>query len=167
LGWIIDHCLPRNQTPPKLGNYEPQQGTLPMRTRHALQNGVVLVCALTFGSVGMVQAQTPASVRADARAAMYYDRPSVSPYLQLLNTQPSGLSNYQTLVRPLVEEREARMRQGMSLQRLQRQANQAVFASDGAVAPSRAAQKPRHMYFSHFYPRITARMAPESVTPQR
>ncbi len=50
----------------------------------------------------------------------YYVAPPVSPYLNLGVTQ-NGLSNYQTLVRPLIDDREALMRQSIALQKLQQQ----------------------------------------------
>jgi hypothetical protein len=117
-----------------------------------------LAILLVLASSQRTFAQSPS--RYDATLAQTYDRPNVSPYLQLLNSQPSGLSNYQTLVRPLIEEREARARQSVSLQRLQRQA--ALSASTmGQRAP--ADQSPRRMYFSHYYPTITAKMTSDST----
>jgi hypothetical protein len=47
-------------------------------------------------------------------------RPPVSPYLNL-GVTANGLSNYQTLVRPLIAEREAIERQTDMLDRLNRQ----------------------------------------------
>src|SRR4051812_42151898 len=47
--------------------------------------------------------------------------PTVSPYLNLLQSNSQGLSNYQTLVKPMIDQQNAIQRQGNSIQRLQQQ----------------------------------------------
>ena len=85
-----------------------------------------------------------------------YTSPPTSPYLNL-GVNANGLSNYQTLVRPMIEEQEMNRRQSAALQQLQRQGG----ASPHAPEPSEAAgrngstrgQSPvRFMHYSHYYP---------------
>src|SRR4029079_6348897 len=63
------------------------------------------------------------SLLADQAFAQAYtpSRPAVSPYLNLLNTNRFGISNYQTLVRPLIEQREAAQQNQANIQQLQQQ----------------------------------------------
>jgi len=46
-----------------------------------------------------------------------YNSPTVSPYVNL-GTGPNGLSNYQTLVRPMIEDRAAIEQQSTALEQL-------------------------------------------------
>lgn len=79
--------------------------------------------------------------------------PTVSPYLNLLNNnnQLNGVPNYQSLVRPLVEQQDALRRQGNSLQRLQNQVNSSYTGSSGGGIRGTGHQS-HFMNFSHFYP---------------
>jgi hypothetical protein len=52
-------------------------------------------------------------------------RPTVSPYLQLLNRETPGISNYFTFVRPQIEARREFTRQQLEIDRLQHQVNRA------------------------------------------
>lgn len=47
--------------------------------------------------------------------------PTVSPYLNLLNSNDFGVTNYQSLVRPLVQQGNALNRQAGAINRLQQQ----------------------------------------------
>jgi hypothetical protein len=79
-------------------------------------------------------------------------RPTVSPYLNLLNNNSFGIPNYQTMVRPEVEARDAINRQGASLQQLQQQFRE---ASQGGrqyqPGVSRTGHGARYMNYSHYY----------------
>ncbi len=74
----------------------------------------------------------------------------VSPYLNL-GVTADGLSNYQTLVRPLIEERESLNRQWAALDQL----NQQVRGSSQSAAPNRfiprTGPSARFMHYSHYY----------------
>jgi hypothetical protein len=94
-----------------------------MTRRFALSGLVALVLAMS-ATVGDAVAQSSfaapgTSVRARTRSFLY-NRPTVSPYLNLTTQNPSsGLSNYFTMVRPQVEAREeamARQRQATQMQ---------------------------------------------------
>lgn len=79
-------------------------------------------------------------------------RPTVSPYLNLLNNNSLGFPNYQTLVRPEIDARDAIVRQGASLQQLQQQFRE---SSGGgrqyAPGQSRTGHGSRYMNYSHYY----------------
>jgi hypothetical protein len=53
------------------------------------------------------------------------NRPVVSPYLQLLNQQTPGVSNYFTFVKPQLEARRELTRQQLEIDRLSHQVNRA------------------------------------------
>jgi hypothetical protein len=66
-------------------------------------------------------------------------RPAVSPYLNLLNTNSSGTSNYFTQVLPQVRAREELVRQQVQLNQIQRQ----VQRGQSAGLPVRGSQEIR------------------------
>lgn len=80
--------------------------------------------------------------------------PTVSPYLNLLNNnnQLNGVPNYQSLVRPLVDQQDAIRRQGNSLQRLQSQVNSTYNAPPTTGGLRGTGHASYFMNFSHFYP---------------
>jgi hypothetical protein len=84
-----------------------------------------------------------------------FSRPTVSPYLNL-GTSANGLSNYQTLVRPLIAEREAIERQSDTLDRLDRQIQGAAATGDWREVErisrsARSQQGVRFMHYSHYF----------------
>jgi hypothetical protein len=83
-----------------------------------------------------------------------YGRPTVSPYLNLDVTR-DGLSNYPTLVRPLIEDQNAIMQQTAHIQRLEQQLRRAQGGAgagrNGAGGNSTAASGPRFLNLSHYY----------------
>jgi hypothetical protein len=84
-----------------------------------------------------------------------YGNPAVSPYLNL-GVNQNGLSNYQTLVKPMIDEREALSRQAINIQKLQQQIKQTQDANkrvdrkrgDGS---SSAQPTARFMHYSHYF----------------
>ncbi len=76
-------------------------------------------------------------------------RPTVSPYVNLTYGS-NGLSNYQTLVRPLIEERESLNRQWAELDKISNQ-----LYGTAAVRPSgpsaRRTASHRFMHYSHYF----------------
>jgi hypothetical protein len=84
-------------------------------------------------------------------------RPTVSPYLNLLQRQGQGLPNYQTLVKPALQTRQEMLQQQTQIQQLQRQTRQLTQRSEAASRGiSREIRGTGHvttfMEFSHFYP---------------
>ncbi len=76
--------------------------------------------------------------------------PTVSPYLNLLNNDAFGTTNYQSLVRPLVQQGNAINRQGGQLNRLQQQVT-SQRAAGGGYAPSATGHVTFFMNYSHYY----------------
>ena len=71
--------------------------------------------------------------------------PTVSPYLNLLqNNQVGSVTNYQSLVKPLVSQGNAIARQGNSLSKLQNQ----VYSGSAGGGTGHATM---FMNYSHFY----------------
>jgi hypothetical protein len=82
-------------------------------------------------------------------------RPVVSPYLQLLNQQTPGISNYFTLVKPQIEARRELTRQQLELDRLQHQVNRARPAGlpvQGSKEIRGTGHETVFMNTLHFYP---------------
>ncbi len=82
---------------------------------------------------------------------------TVSPYLNLLNRQGTGLPSYQTLVRPQLRSDQEFARQQNQIQRLQRQ--QSGLAAGGSLGPRGISTQirgtghvTRFMDTSHFFP---------------
>ena len=98
--------------------------------------GGILVLVLFAGMVRPGWAQRPATFQPA--------RPTVSPYLNL-GTTSSGVSNYQTLVRPLIEEREALRRQWAALEQI----NQDLRGK--SAPPLRQPNAGHFMHYSHYY----------------
>jgi hypothetical protein len=74
--------------------------------------------------------------------------PTVSPYLNL--TQGGSVTNYQSLVKPLLEQDSAIRRQGASLNNLQRQVSQQAYGGGGRGT----GHATFFMNYSHYYPQI-------------
>ncbi|MBI3839631.1 MAG: hypothetical protein HY288_17050 [Planctomycetia bacterium] len=79
--------------------------------------------------------------------------PTVSPYLNLLqsNNQLNSVPNYQSLVKPLIDQRNAIQRQGNSLQHLQQQV---ASGAGGGVGGRGTGHTTHFMNYSHYYPRL-------------
>jgi hypothetical protein len=74
--------------------------------------------------------------------------PTVSPYLNLIGGNNLGVTNYQSLVKPLIEQGNAIQRQGNSLSNLQRQVNAQPGRVGGGSGTGHASF---FMNYSHFY----------------
>ena len=83
----------------------------------------------------------------DPRMPTTYTAPPVSPYLNLGYNQ-DGSSNYQTLVRPMIAEREGLLRQSANLQQLQKRVREPQAGPDTARGGT---GRPMRMYYSHYY----------------
>lgn len=84
------------------------------------------------------------------------DRPSVSPYLHLLNDRANdGISNYFTFVQPQIQQRQATIRQQSQINQLQREVQNRPLS---ALQP-RGSQQIRatghetfYQHTSHYFP---------------
>lgn len=98
----------------------------------------------------LVQPFESAATR-NARYAPAESRPTVSPYLNL-GVTPSGLSNYQSLVRPLIEERDSLNRQRAELEQLNRQVRHGRVAEPGRLGNgARLGSSVRFLHYSHYF----------------
>ena len=97
---------------------------------------------------GTVMAQ---GARGDARSSYSnrLRRPSVSPYLNLYRNDSSALPNYQTLVRPQLQQQSVNQSQQTDISRLQQQL--AAKGSSRQTSLPQTGHPTRFRYFSHFY----------------
>lgn len=113
-----------------------------------LTSAVLLGLGLLLTGASETQAQLPFS-------NLPPPRPTVSPYLNLLGQQSPGVSNYFTLVRPQIDQRNEQLRQQREIQQLQRQS---LTQRTGGVpvSGSREIRGTGHesvfMNYSHYYP---------------
>jgi hypothetical protein len=117
--------------------------------------------AVIFASLVLMSVSTPALgqnpsvTRADsARLSAYEQRPTVSPYLNMVSN--TNLASYQTLVRPIIDEREELNRQWARLDQL----NQRLGGAPGEIGPGdqnrssargRGTSAVRFMHYSHYF----------------
>jgi hypothetical protein len=98
---------------------------------------------------------TAASAQVMGPTLPILDRPAVSPYLNMVDNgfNFSGVSNYQTLVRPLIEQQESAGLQGQAIRQLQRQVTNASspYAARGARGVRSTGHSTRFMNYSHYY----------------
>jgi hypothetical protein len=89
----------------------------------------------------------------------YYNRttdpaPTLSPYVNL-GINPNGLSNYQTFVKPMIDDRDALRTQSSNLLQLRQQLGDPRTAKNERGARNEAKPgtqlKVRFMHYSHFY----------------
>jgi hypothetical protein len=114
------------------------------------------ITAVACGS--MCVSLTSPALAQEARRSAYFASvaasPPVSPYVNL-GVNPNGLSNYQTHVRPLLNEREAAAQQMANARRLRHQPRQ---PSDGRAASDPQARPAnerdvarRFLNYSHYF----------------
>jgi hypothetical protein len=106
--------------------------------------GMAWVCGET------AQAQYVRSSDAARPQRQYFaadSSPTVSPYVNL-GTNSNGISNYQTLVRPMIEERATLERQSAALEQL----NQRMRGAKGrdGLGPEGRASQPRSVRFMDY-----------------
>ena len=85
-------------------------------------------------------------------------RPSVSPYMQLINNNTGAATNYQSLVRPQIDQQNYNAQSASAIKNLQRQvSSQNRLSKSGAEgnqklrATGHAAMREN---YSHFYPSL-------------
>lgn len=118
------------------------------------------ICAALCGGIWLHLAAPTAAQNTNPYVASPapYVSPTVSPYLNL-GVTTTGLSNYQTLVRPLIDDREALLRQANTLQKLQQQQQQQLREPTGGQAVNDPVRRDgtsrtgtgRFLYYSHYF----------------
>jgi len=110
---------------------------------------MTVVSAVWFQSATTATAQNARSMNVAP-----YASPTVSPYLNL-GVNQYGVSNYQSLVKPMIEDREMMANQSMNIQRLQQQLRDAKKTPGGSQAngkESRTGARPvKFMHYSHYF----------------
>jgi septation ring formation regulator EzrA len=107
-------------------------------------------------AIGVVAALMPSISQAQLPFSnVPANRPTISPYLGLLNASNPGVSNYLTYVRPQLQAREEQLRQQAQINQIQRQ----VQRGQAGGVPVRGSQEIRgtghetvYLNYSHYYP---------------
>lgn len=107
----------------------------------------------TFAAMIVLLAQRQSSAQQGGISTPYNPRPTVSPYLNLLQGGGNAvnLPQYQTLVRPFLDQQVINNRNAFNSQSLQRQVNSIqgqVSRGDGGRATGHPT---RYMNYSHYY----------------
>lgn len=125
--------------------------------RETLMHHRIRMIACAIGLLAVIQADAFAQ-----RGGIYQDgvnpynsRPTVSPYLNLLQGGGGALNlpQYQTLVRPFLEQQAINDRNAFNSQTMRQQINSLqTQVNRNQFAPGRATGHPtRYMNYSHFY----------------
>jgi len=119
---------------------------------------LVSAIALAIGlccSVGDAQAQYKGGSRPfDAQAR----RPSVSPYMNLINNNTGVATNYQSLVRPQIDQQNYNSHSSSAIKNLQRQTNSLQRAKSGSEGNQKlrpTGHAAMRQNYSHFYPGLS------------
>lgn len=118
--------------------------------------GAIAVLIALGGLVGSADAQAHKPTRNKRPFEdMNLARPAVSPYLNLLNSQSTGITNYQTLVKPQVQQLATARRQGAQINQLQKQvAARPTSGTQGSESLRPTGHHSTYQNFSHFYPSL-------------
>lgn len=120
------------------------------------------LAAVTLATLGIcfcftseASAQRPSYSPPSASAsANVFNRPTVSPYLNLLR---GGAGGYQSLVRPLVDNGQANRRNAQQIQQLERNAGRTrAGRSSGSQTIAPTGHSTAFRNFSHYYPNLPA-----------
>jgi hypothetical protein len=107
------------------------------------------------GSVVLVLAALAASASADNKQFGNYSRkPAVSPYMQLLNNQNGTATNYQSLVRPQLDQNSFNRQSASAIKQLQTQASRgpSQSGSEGNQKLRATGHRASRENYSHYFP---------------
>lgn len=129
-----------------------------MRSWHIML--VIVLLMLEFPCLALAQApprrrySNSASIRNNA----IFNRPTVSPYLNLLRPQGGvGSPNYQSLVRPQLDQERINQQQRQQMQQLQSRVYQGPTSQSSAGAPiaiRATGHTTQYMNYSAYYPAL-------------
>jgi hypothetical protein len=118
--------------------------------RHSILRKLCLVCcAVTF--VGLA-CQVASAQGGRQSAASRLQRPTVSPYLNLFRRGSNGMPNYQTLVRPELQQLKTNSFQQSEISNLRSQIVSEQQQRQTQAIPQ-TGHESRFREYSHFYPR--------------
>lgn len=92
-----------------------------------------------------------AAAQAYSLSSPTQNRPTVSPYLNLLQTNQFGISQYHSLVRPQLEARDASQRNSAQISQLQSQVQSFQANANRSRAGGRSGHVTSQLYYSHYY----------------
>jgi hypothetical protein len=118
---------------------------------HVLCSLVAAGLWVSEGSMAVAQVRNPylAASNRDLQNQVVYSSPTVSPYVNL-GFNANGVSNYQSLVKPMIDDREAIRLNAGTLQQLRQQMRDSREPKGGSPG-TRAPVNSRFMHYSHFY----------------
>lgn len=116
----------------------------------------LLAVTLVWGVSASAQAQAVYAPRTVGRnsSAPAVQRPTISPYLNLFRPNVGPVGNYQTLVRPQLNQQANNVRQAQAIQATQRSVERVErqVQTGGATGPiSPTGHSSSFMNYSHFY----------------
>jgi hypothetical protein len=91
----------------------------------------------------------------------YTRKPSVSPYMQLLNNQTGTATNYQSLVRPQLDQRSFNQQSSSAIRQLQKGGGGTAGSSKSGVEGNKKLRSTGHVVstenYSHYFPGMKPR----------
>ena len=119
--------------------------------------GLLASIVLLGGLAGSASAQYKAPKNRPFES--YSRRPSVSPYMNLLNNQTGNATNYQSLVRPQLDQQSFNQKSASAIKGLQSQAGkqQSKSGSEGNQKLRPTGHAATRQNYSHFYPGMNSK----------
>ncbi|MHB1033367.1 MAG: hypothetical protein ACYC35_14350 [Pirellulales bacterium] len=123
-----------------------------MKKRSALFAALVGCLVLVAAEASFAQAPSPYNRQYPTRYQP--SRPTVSPYLNLFRNGNSAAMNYQTLVRPQINQENTNQQERATVQRLQQQlgdVSQTVYGAAAARSMRTTGHRTVFLDYSHYY----------------
>lgn len=163
VGWVNQYDSPNSNPPGPTAERLPLVKCPPARFRPVRAS--VWAAAFAIGLAAQVQAATPgqfapasrfgaapsAGGRSYGAASLGIGRPAVSPYLNILRNDGLGPLNYQTLVRPQIEARNAYLRQGAEIRGLESEMRNRRRPDDQPGAIRQTGHGTSFFNYSHYF----------------
>jgi hypothetical protein len=149
--WAIDSAPSRTRGIGR-DHREPARDGIVMRKLSALLTTVAGCMVLLAAEASFAQAPSPSNRQYPARYQP--SRPTVSPYLNLFRNGNSAAMNYQTLVRPQINQENTNQQERTAVQRLQRQlgdVSQTVYGAAAARSMRTTGHRTVFLDYSHYY----------------
>jgi len=114
--------------------------------------GRILFCSAVLSGCLSFDSAFAQGIAIQAATSPIYNRPTVSPYLNLAVRNQFGISNYQTLVRPMLEQQaQAASQRQPSIKNPPLNRSVEPSATGRPTGLRTAARSDRYMNYSHFY----------------
>jgi hypothetical protein len=122
-------------------------------TNHAVALAVFLgVCLLTSGA-GAQQLLSPRLGGYSQAQPIEASNPVINPFLLMTDAGQTGILNYQTLVQPMLQQRQVMMQQSSSITQLQQQARGAQMSPSKRPGQNvrDTGHETRYLNYSHYF----------------